>query len=73
MAGSVMANDVAARDVQAATSLANRIATAKQSLRALRAAALGPGASRSGKVRVLDWRFPMGNQSAVITGGMSCL
>jgi len=39
--GQVLANDVAARDVQAVTSPANRIATAKQSLGALRAAALG--------------------------------
>lgn len=41
--GQVFGSDVTARDVQAVTSPANRTATAKQSLGALRAAALGGG------------------------------
>jgi hypothetical protein len=41
MGGQVFGSDVTARDAQAVTSPANRIATAKQSLGALRAAALG--------------------------------
>jgi hypothetical protein len=53
--GQVLASDVAARDVQAATSPANQIAVPEQSLGALRAAAQGKGESRSGKVRVFEW------------------
>jgi hypothetical protein len=62
-------DDVAAREPQAATSPANRIAKAKLSLGALRAAALGPGASRSGKSESwigLSW---WETKNLVVSGG----
>ena len=73
MAGNVMANDVAARDMQAATSSANRIATAKQSLGALRAAALGAGGEPQQQSPSLGLALPIENQSTVITDGLICL
>jgi hypothetical protein len=53
--GQVFGSDVTARDVQAVTSPANRIATAKQSLGALRAAALGAGDKPQRQSPSLHW------------------
>jgi len=52
--GQVLVSDVAARDVQAATSLACRVAPAKQSLGALRATGEGSGDAEAAKSESLN-------------------
>jgi hypothetical protein len=52
MAGAILRSDVAARDVQAATSAANQIAHAKTKSRSFAGGGTGQRGSRSGKVRV---------------------